>query len=263
MQRARPRPDPAIPQVAIPMLMYPHNVDKLAGRPFEFGRHTLIFVHIPKCGGTSLHRTLEEIDGLRYRHLRGTPADLDGIEQLGGIGGHQNFGSTPLHRDRDHLVYITVIRSPRDRIGSFYRHVRDHPEHHLRAQIPGIHEMGPVEFVETLAAAGNYEISDLQTKMLTGRSDISAEDAIAHVEAMFSVVGLLGEPASYLAPLQRLFPRGPVNTHVLNVGRTTEADIPQMAAFDALVDETNSRDKALHAHFAAAWQRANESLSAG
>ena len=230
--------------------------------PFQPGRHTLIFVHVPKCGGTSLHRTLETIPGLRYRHLRGRPEDLDGIEALDGVGGHQNFSATPLHKARDGLVYITVLRSPRTRILSFYRHVMAHTHHHLHRQFPGLAAMGPVAFVETLARAGNFEIENLQTKMLTGRGDISASDAIAHVEASFSVVGLLEEPDSYLAPLGRMFP-GAITQNRLNVG---EGPVPQAAdepALATLIDETNGKDRALYAHVAAAREAAAREAGAG
>ena len=222
---------------------------KLDG-PFEPGRHTLIFVHVPKCGGTSLHRTLELAPGLAYRHLRGRPEDLVGIEALDGIGGHQNFSATPLHRIRNNLVYITVMRSPRARVLSFYRHVMTHAHHHLHQQVPDLADMGPEEFVKALAAIDNYEIANLQTKMLTGRGDIAVDDAIAHVEANFAIVGLLERPESYLAPLERMFPGG-VSEHRLNVSEPQSRAEASSPALDALIAETNARDEALYAHFAA------------
>ena len=227
---------------------------KLVDRPFRFGRHTLIFVHIPKCGGTSLHRTLEEIGGFRYRHLRGRREDLEGIEELDGIGGHQNFGSTPLHQSRDRLVYITVIRPPMERVLSFYRHVLDHPNHHLRQQMPELEKAEPLEFVERLLEVENYEISNLQTKMLTGRKGLSAEEAIAHVEANFSIVGLLDDERSYLDPLRTMFPRGPIRANSLNVSKPRELDPFITPALEALITESNGTDEEIFAHFASRHQ---------
>lgn len=255
--RARPL-DPSPLENIFRTIMAPPKILKLTDRPFRFGRHTLIFVHIPKCGGTSLHRTLEEIEGLTYRHLRGSPRDTEGIEDFDGVGGHQNFGATPLHQQRDRLVYITVIRPPRERVLSFYRHVLEHPNHHLHRLIAEAGAKDPVAFVKTLVAAKNYEITNLQTKMLTGRGDIPVAAAIAQVEANFSIVGLLGEPATYLEPLQRLFPRSTVRTNLLNVSRTPEREAWNSPELDALIEETNGKDIALYAHF----ERKNAAASA-
>ncbi len=232
--------------------MPPPKIEPLKDGPFRPGRHTLIFVHVPKCGGTSLHRTLEAIPGFNYRHLRGRPEDLAGLDALDGVGGHQNFSATPLHKARDGLVYITVLREPRARILSFHRHVTTQAHHHLHREFPRLAEMSPLAFVETLAAAGNPEIGNLMTRMLTGRGDIGAAEAIAHVEANFAVVGLLEAPASYLAPLARLFPGATMNANRLNVGPPHAMPDGDGAAFDRLIGETNAKDLALYAHFAAA-----------
>lgn len=226
------------------------KVLKLEGKRFRFGFHTLIFVHIPKCGGTSLHRTLENIQGLQYRHLRGIPEDLEGIESLDGIGGHQNFGSTPLHKSRSRLVYITVIRSPVERVLSFYRHILDHPNHHLRRAHPDLKDASPTQFVERLAAEGNYEISNLQTKMLTGNARLSVDAAIDHISKHYSIIGLLEETKSYLDPLRVLFPNGPIAPNTLNVSTPREVDTLRTPQFEALVQELNDKDHAIYEHFA-------------
>lgn len=228
------------------------KIEILKNGPFRPGHHTLIFVHVPKCGGTSLHHTLETIPGFNYRHLRGRPEDLDGLDALDGVGGHQNFSATPLHKTRDGLVYITVLREPRARILSFYKHVTTQSHHHLHRDFPGLAELDPVAFVETLATAGNTEISNLMTRMVTGRGDAGAAEAIAHVAANFSVVGVLEAPSSYLAPLARLFPGATVCANRLNVGPPGAMPGSDSPALDRLIEETNAEDLALYAHFAAA-----------
>jgi len=242
--------------------MRSEKVVKLCGQPFE-PHHTLVFVHIPKCGGTSMHRTLETIFGTRYRHLRGRPEDLEGLENVRAIGGHQNFGSTPVHRARTGLVYMTVIRPPAERVLSFHRHVLDHPNHHIRVQMPGIEKASPAEFIEALVAARNDEITNLQTKMLTGRRNLTPQDAIGHVEANFTIVGLLGDENSYVEPLRTLFPRADVRANTLNVSRAQPTMPVRSAALDDLIAETNGKDQILYDHFAARHARARAMTAAG
>lgn len=128
----------------------------LKQRPFEIGRHSLIFTHIPKCGGASLHQTLRDIFGDAYQQFPERRGEAKPLPSLRAAGGHQTFSTNPLHERRTNLVYITVLRDPVDRFVSFYRHVISHPEHHLHTQHPKIKELPPLDFAKRLIDAGNF-----------------------------------------------------------------------------------------------------------
>lgn len=101
----------------------------------------LIYLHLPKCGGTTLNRLIEwEYPPLQvfsvdpsffrwswYRLLRWSPRRLAGLRV---IKGHMPFG---IHtRLPQPATYITILREPVERVISEYYfalHYRLHPQH--------------------------------------------------------------------------------------------------------------------------------------
>jgi hypothetical protein len=102
---------------------------------------TLIYVHLPKCGGTTLNRLIEweyppfqiySIDPSFFRwsyyHLQRLPARR--LAEMRVIKGHMPFGIH--HRLPQPASYITVLREPVERVISEYyfaRHYRLHPQY--------------------------------------------------------------------------------------------------------------------------------------
>jgi len=130
----------------------------------------IIFVHLPKCGGTTLNRLIEwEYNPLRvfsidpsffrwsYCRLSRTPAER--FARIRAFQGHMPFG---LHKLLDRPCrYITVVREPTQReISSYYyaRSRRLNPQHGMAMR------MSLEEFVR---AQPN---TNVQTKMLSGLS---------------------------------------------------------------------------------------------
>lgn len=216
-----------------------------SGETFDARRHTLMFTHIPKCGGTSLTRMFEDAFGEGYRHFCNKPGETDNLENVFAGGGHRNFSAGPLHA-RAEVVYITVIREPVARFVSNYRHIRDHPEHRFRRQFPGIHEMRPLEFARTLHQAGAPEVSNLQARMLAPKT-VSANEAIAHITANYSIVGVLEQIDEFVERLRRMFPDFRFKQTALNV---SQAGTPELDAETiAFVRSINELDIAIYRHF--------------
>ncbi|HST29303.1 MAG TPA: sulfotransferase family 2 domain-containing protein [Chthoniobacterales bacterium] len=167
---------------------------------------TLIFLHVPKTGGTTFRKILErnfdrkevltfkdgdyaaelerfakspESERLRYRLIQG----------------HLYFG---FHRFvPDDSTYMTWVREPIARARSFYSHVRTHPEHYLHRRL--IEER--LDLKGLLERNATPELFNLQTRMIAGeRSNAglglersALEVAKQNLETNFCFVGLTEE----------------------------------------------------------------------
>lgn len=172
-------------------------VDLTKLTPLDFAKQKLVFVHIPKCGGTSMHTLLENLFEGKYSHVR--PGG-DWESQLGvvnGVGGHQNYGSDPLTKyysaDNDmEMVYISMMREPFARYLSFYNHIQRRPGHHLATRYPELINMPPLEFAEFLFTKEKQSIANVQCQMLAGAGVeiATAELAVQNFEA-FKIITTL------------------------------------------------------------------------
>lgn len=122
LERLRPR------QVSTPS-------NESVGRPFKplpLEASRLVFVHLPKCGGTSLHGLLklwygeEALHPERFNGLYSYRAAQNASSLI--FSGHYDFYSTSLIPGRKY--YITVMREPIARLVSLYNFYRAHtPEY--------------------------------------------------------------------------------------------------------------------------------------
>jgi hypothetical protein len=163
--------------------------------------NTIIFVHLPKCGGTTLNRLIEweygptrvfSIDPSFFkwsyqRLLKTSPARLVRMKI---IQGHMPFG---IHRILPQkATYMTVLRDPVDRGISEYYYALSrlvHPQHRMmkRLTLDAYIEMTPYANVQTKLLAGQYSGYDF----LAGDcNEETLERAQAHLSSHFALVGL-------------------------------------------------------------------------
>lgn len=129
------------------------------------------FMHIPKTAGNSFNSVLYRQYGRgRYFTLNGDPAEdsarfrtLDARrrEKIRLFVGHAPI-ETRLS-EADSARVITLLRDPVQRVKSFCQHVAEGKSSYLITQFP------PDEFdLDTFLASGKQELSNLQTKYLSG-----------------------------------------------------------------------------------------------
>ncbi len=125
----------------------------------------LVFVHVPRAAGTTLHRVIESqypggriltfADPSRAEEvLAATPPEI--LAGVKAVDGHVHYG---VHRHfRQQARYVTLLRRPVARVVSHYRYVRSNPGHYLHAAV--------VEEGLDLAA---YALSDLSGELRNGQ----------------------------------------------------------------------------------------------
>jgi hypothetical protein len=131
----------------------------------------LVFLHVPKVGGTTLMKVLERAYPGRTHYIQNA-LWTDQREALASLGprlhralvfmGHTPYG---IHEVIPAPCrYIIVLRHPGDRIVSLYHHIRREPRHHLHDRVVG-KGMSLVDFgcSAMTAAVDNY-----QTRVLAG-----------------------------------------------------------------------------------------------
>jgi hypothetical protein len=173
------------------------------------GDEILIFLHIPKTGGTTLHHILERCyskdricsfeDLDRHNQIEAfkrLSEEKRGAYRL--IQGHFSFG---FHRYLPaRSFYITLLREPVSRALSFYYYAKSRPDHYL---YPLLRD-GRVDLKMLLRqqTATTHELFNLQTSMIAGDewadpqrpADRAAlERAKQNLRSRFQVVGLTEE----------------------------------------------------------------------
>jgi hypothetical protein len=133
----------------------------------------LIFLHIPKTGGTTFRRILKQ-NYSRRKTLTFTGSDysaaIDRFAQASErtraryrlVQGHLYFG---LHRFiPGECTYVTWLRDPIARVLSFYSHARTRSDHYLHRQL--MEER--LDLKDLIQQRATPELFDLQTRMIAG-----------------------------------------------------------------------------------------------
>ena len=131
----------------------------------------LVFLHVPKTGGTTMMRVLEAAYPGRTHYIQ-NGAWTEQRERLAALGVRLHralvfMGHTP-YGIHEVIPYpcrsIVVLRHPGDRIVSLYHHILREPKHHLHERVAGrgmsLEDFGTSAIT---AAVDNY-----QTRMLAG-----------------------------------------------------------------------------------------------
>lgn len=161
----------------------------------------LVFVHIPKTAGTTLHKVISHQYPRRdilIRHDSDGPkaetlAAWRGDQPPQVVMGHHSVG---LHLYQSGVRYLTCLRDPVGRLISHYHYAASFPGHYLHAAI----HRDKLDLAGYVRSGLAGELSNGMTRMLAGLEDVEQPDigaaeleqAKANLEAHFEGV-LLNE----------------------------------------------------------------------
>jgi len=165
---------------------------------------TLLFLHIPKAAGTTLHHVLERrysrdvsyrIDGFRVGQSLRALRDLPEEERLAlrVVHGHMPYG---IHRDIPRAcTYVTILRDPVERALSHYYFVRRTTRHELHDDVVS----GRLSLLDYVTGGTRIEMDNGQTRLLSGvdyevpfggMTRDHLDQATANLDRDFAVAGL-------------------------------------------------------------------------
>jgi len=206
----------------------------------------LAFVHIEKCGGTTLEHTLRRYFGCDHFDLiprnpdamLGTHEDLRRLFKLRptlrSIAGHSVRRHCCFEEVIPNVTYITLLRDPINRYVSEFRH-----------------------FVDVLNYPGNFEQwldrddrCNFQTKAIAGVEDASI--AIKILEERFCLVGTVECYDDFIIHLAKLLRCNKADLwyQVKNraVDRRRLKPLPDLSQYHARIIENNQQDIELYKH---------------
>jgi hypothetical protein len=201
---------------------------------------TAIFIHIPKTGGTTLHRIIDRQYPPERRHwITRHDVGLEAFKRLPPacranmrlVRGHIPFGVHAYIPGP--ATYFTILRQPIERVISYYYFVQREPEHYLYdyANTPGMTIQRYLEDRVSLQT-DNFQtrlISGIWTDVGYGECD-EATLALAkeNLEKHFAVVGLTKRFDESLMLLKRTFGWGNVfyRWHNVTQGRPRRDTLP-------------------------------------
>lgn len=132
----------------------------------------LVFVHIPKTAGTTLHKVIShqyrrkdilirhDSDGPVGETLAGRSGDLPKV-----VMGHYSVG---LHRHVPGVRYITCLREPVSRLVSHFHYASSFPGHYLYEAI----HRDKLDLAGYVGSGLAGELSNGMTRMLAGLEDV-------------------------------------------------------------------------------------------
>ncbi|MEH7238304.1 sulfotransferase family 2 domain-containing protein [Bacillus sp. JJ1562] len=180
----------------------------------------LIYMHIPKTGGTTLKNIIQK----QYRkqdvwlHMEkdmNPKMEQKNIEQLKCVGGHCWHG-IHAHFDRPYK-YFTMLRNPIDRVISEYYYILERPSHKAYLEVKN---MNLEQFIHRFP----IKSSNQQTRRLSGnihKPDL--EVAKRNIEADFAVVGLSEMFDESITVMKDLFAWGDISYQKANVTKKRPA----------------------------------------
>lgn len=218
--------------------------------------HNLIFLHLPKNGGNTLHYILNRVypknktfsikvvDNTRLNTQDFIALSPEERANINLLKGHMLFG---LHK---HLIgpskYITFLRRPESRVISFYNYVKKRPNHRLYNMITN-NNMSLLDFV---IAANEGDVNNAQIRWISGLPNGTEtemlEKAKQNIDQHFSFVGLQEHFDACLLLLSKQYGWGvPYYKHLNKGTHTTTAKSLDSTTKNAIT-ERNKGDQQLY-----------------
>ena len=142
------------------------------GLKIDLETQRLVFIHIPKCGGTSVNAAMKRAFGDAYYRVPPGSRDLTVPDDAAAVSGHFRFKGISTQTGREKR-YFSILREPGERFLSFYRDIRTRASHPYKAEAVA---MGPVEFAK-FALNGTGDLVDVQCRFLSADGSPSFEAA--------------------------------------------------------------------------------------
>lgn len=185
---------------------------RIEGRPA-----TLVFVHVPKCAGTTFRHALRQwfgaglliFDSHDEQALSAQVRDRD--PPVSAIAGHFTFGVQRAVPGPH--VLVSLVRDPVDRLVSFYRHVRDAADHPLH----GAASTTLDRFYDFTRSdpRGRRQTEAIQCYFLSGTRTF--EEARAVIGAHYAVVAPIEAYATFVERCALILDRPAVETAPRNI----------------------------------------------
>jgi len=190
---------------------------------------TIIFLHIPKSAGTTLHRIIDrqyrqDEDIFVYRPRKFLEeTSFDRRQKARMVRGHLWYG---LHEEIPNpSTYMTILRDPVKRVLSLYKHALWDP-HHTMHQIANQHTLG--ELIEQQHHKESFD--NAQLRMVTGIWDAvpfggcttaHLDQAKILLQERFSIVGTMAQFDETLLLMQEAYRWRYLYYTKHNTGKTT------------------------------------------
>lgn len=166
----------------------------------------IIFLHIPKAGGTTIHSIInrcyspKEIHNIIIQKGRLTiqefiELDVEAKNEINILKGHLVFGlheSFPNPRD---VKYITYLRNPVDRIISQFKYIHKMPNHYLYEKV----KSSGISAVDFALSDWSIELDNGQVRLISGFNPVELnvirnehlEIARSNLKSHFIFTGIL------------------------------------------------------------------------
>lgn len=180
----------------------------------ELLNKNIVFMHIPKNGGTTLDSILDKNfsvnNTFNVKVIGNSELNISDLlnlneEELNNIKllkGHVPFG---IHQKlRNQFNYITLLRNPIDRIVSYYYYVLSLPSHRLYGRVMK-EKMSLYDFTSQI---NQGDVNNAQIRVISGIEDTPENmlsKAIDNIDNNFSFVGLVEKYDESLLLLQELY----------------------------------------------------------
>ena len=162
-----------------------------------------VFIHIPKCGGSTLNRVLKNEYKKENIHLKVYDQLAEenfgseiGLDEKRLLHGHFSYGIHEKMKLSSIPRYFSMLRDPVDRIISHYFYVKSSPTHYLYDSVKNSH----LSLLDYALSDLSFELDNGQVRMIAGVGENTKtvtekhlEKAIYNIDNHFASIGILEE----------------------------------------------------------------------